>query len=238
MKNLAEIIRAVMAALGRLVTKSVMVTKKIGGRMIQVAETVTERVFDAAVAMPRAVLEVGGATLKLGAGTVSDIVKAPFRVAGMLLGGKRQPQQAPEQAAAEAQQAAVQQQIRADAAEDSRQILTSLRRVAQARSSGLPPDSAHVSRLPQHLLAYVQSLSPCECDVLARRPTSELRTLISGRTQRADVRSPEQVAAPAAVVDLEAERAARKAEIRAAVRGSMAGQQRSLDDILDRVASA
>ena len=238
MSRIAEILAAVMAALGRLVSKSVSVMKMVGGRMVRSTEVVSERVFDAATSVPKSVVEVGGATARLVAGAVSDAVKFPFRLARALVGGRRGQQQAPQDAAAEAAQAAQAQVARADAADDARQVLTSLRQVAAARAVGQAPDPAHIGRLPHRLLRYVESLDAEGCDTLARKPTNDLRAIIGAISGRVEVAA-EQEAADAdrqrsadedqrptvhPVADLDAERSARRAQLRQAVRKAMRQQ--------------
>ena len=235
MSKFAEVVAAVLAALGRLVGKSVSVFKMVGGKLVRTTETVMERVFDVAGATSHAGAGLLDATNKLVIGAASDVIKAPFRLAGLAARavlGNRAPEQAPDQAATQAEKAAEAQVARSDVADDARQVLSSLRRVAQARAIGQVPDLAHTGRLPAKLLEYVESLSRDECDALARRPTSDLRAIISGRLQRGDVRSPDQVAAdraPAPVVDIEAEHKARKAYLHAALR---APRQPTADDVL------
>ena len=234
MNKIAEIMRAVAAALGRIVTETVFVTRRVGGKLLTVAETVVRRDLQ----FVGSVAGVAGSVGKLAVGAASDVVRAPFRIAGTLLAG-RQPQQAPEAAAADAERAAHAQQQRADASDDDRQVLAAFRRVVRARADGQVADTAYVGRLPQALLEYVDRLDRDECDILARRSTAELRRVIAGKGQRQDVRSPDQVApAPAQVVDLAEARAARRTEVRSAVRAAMRGQdtkQETADELLSMV---
>ncbi|WP_419729591.1 hypothetical protein [Lichenicola sp.] len=226
-----QILRAVAAALGRLVTRTVAVSRWIGGRLVLTCETVVERAVDVAASA----LDVGATACRLGAGILFEVVTAPCQLLGTLA-RDRQQSTAPEAAASEAMQVAVAQQQRADTAEDARQVLTSLRRVAQARAAGQVPDPLHLGRLSQRLIEYVEGLDREECSALARRSTSELRVLVSGRSLRRDVRSQDQVAVPAPVVDLAETRTARRLAIQAAIR-SGANRDRTVDDVLARVAT-
>ena len=226
MNRVLEALRAALATMVRLITKTISVTKIIGGRVVRSTETVVERAVD-----------VGQAVGQLAVGAVGDVVKAPLRIAGGVaraVGGARPAQQTlPQDEAAEARDAAVTQQRRADAAEDARAVLLAFRRVAQARASGVPADPAHLGRLPRLLVDYLDALTADELDALARKPTSELRRVITGGDR--DVRSAsEALAGPAptgvpAVVDI---RDARRATLREAVRGVRAEREPTADDVL------
>lgn len=213
MSKIGEIISAALAALGRLVGRVVHSTIWIAGKAVRTTSVVFERVFD-----------VAKATGKLGFETAI----LPVRIAGKILGGGRQPSPAPQDSAARAADAAIAQQRSADHADDSRQVLTALRRVAQARALGETPDAAHLGRLPPRLLAYVSQLPREECDALARKPTADLRILVAKGVAEAKP----DTAAP--VADITAARTARRESLKAATRGAMKGEKPvvSAEDIL------
>ncbi len=232
MNTIAEAVRAALAALGRLVGRFVTVTKFVGGKAVQVTEQVFERVVDVAAATPRLAVDLLGATSKLAIGAVSDIVKLPFRVAGMVL-GKRGPQPTAQSAAAEeaaAQREAAQQeevrQAAADRQSEARELVAAVRSVSAARARGERIDDVALGRLPEGVRDYLMTLDKDECGTIAAASVMGLRGVLKGRPPEG-VRSPKQLkeaSAGAEVVSAE-QVAARRAEVRSAARAAMRGQQ-------------
>lgn len=238
MNRIAEILRAVMAALGRLISRTVMVARMVGGRLVQVAEVVTEHVFDAAVAAPRAALDIAGATCKLAYGAASDAVKLPFRLAAALLGGgRKQPQTAQSAAADEAaaQRAAQQQEAErqavADRQAEARELVQAVRSVAAARARGERLDDVALQRLPEPVRDYLLALDRDECAAVAAASVMGLRGVLKGRPLEG-VRSPEETRqASTAEVVSEEQLAARRAEVRAAAKAAMRGNREPTHDV-------
>ncbi len=246
MNKISEILAAIVAALGRLVSKSVSVTKFVGGKLVRSTEVVLERVFDAVAATPRFAFDLGVATAKLGVGIVSDVAKLPFRLAGMVL-GKRGPQPTAQSAAAEeaaAQREAAQQeearQSAADRQSEARELVAAVRSVAAARARGERLDDVTLARLPEAVRDYLTALDKSECEVVAAASVMGLRNVLRGRPPEG-VRTPKEVresGQQAEVVTAE-QVAARRAEVKAAFRASMRGEQsktETVDDVMSRYA--
>lgn len=237
MKNLVEILRAVLAALGRLVGRVVQTTKRIGGKLVHGSELLFERVFDTVVSAPRAVVDIGAATLKLGTGIVSDVAKAPFRLAGMVLGGRRQPQQTAQSAAADeaaAQRAAAQdeanRQAIADRQAEARELVSAVRSVAAARARRERLDDVALQRLPEPVRDYLLALDRAECGTVAAASVMGLRAVLKGRPPEG-VRSPKEIQESAGAEVISKEQvAARRAEVRAATRAAMRSGREPQDD--------
>ena len=232
MNKIAEIMRAVAAALGRLVSRVVQTTKWVGGRAVRVAETVVERIFDAAVAAPRVALDLTVATSKLGIGTVNDVVKLPFRLAGAVLRARQPQQQSPQDAAADeaaAQRAAQQEESHRQAAADrqaeARELVQAIRSVATARARGERPDDVGLALLPDGMQDYMMAMDREEAATVAATSVPGLRGLLRGRPPEG-VRSPREVqeAAEAKVVPVE-QVAARREAVRSAARAAMRGER-------------
>ncbi len=237
MNQIAEAVRAALAALGRLVGRLVSVTKFVGGKLV----TVTERVVDVAVAAPGLAVDLLGATSKLALGAASDVVKLPFRLAGMLVGGRRgsppSAQSAAQEEAAAQQQAAQQQEVRqaaADRQSEARELVAAVRSVAAARATGERLDDVALGRLPENVRNYLAALDKGECAAVAAASVMGLRNVLRGRPPEG-VRSPKEVreATAGAEVVTEAQVAARRAEVRSAVRAAMRGQKAPAADIED-----
>ncbi len=232
MNKIAEAVRAALAALGRLVGRFVSVTKFVGGRLLTTTEQVFERVFDAAAATPRFAVDLLGATSKLAIGAASDIVKLPFRLAGMVMGGRGGKQPTAQSAAAEeaaAQQQAAQQeesrQALADRQSEARELVAAVRSIAASRARGERLDDVALARLPEPVRDYLLALDKTECATVAAASVMGLRNVLKGRPP-GGVRSPKELkeAVGAEVVSAE-QVAARRAEVRVAVRAAMRGQR-------------
>ena len=117
------------------------------------------------------------------------VLSVPGAVIGALFGRGGQPEQA--QTAAQ-RQASVQQQ--ADANEDTKIRIHSVRRIASSRSKGQQPEADAVASLDRKVVAYLSKLSPEECGVLAVAKTASLRALLEKGEAPVGVRSPQQVA--------------------------------------------
>lgn len=235
MNQIVEAVRAVLAAIGRMVGRFVSVTKFVGGKLVTTTETVFERVFDAVVSAPRTAVDLLGATSKLAIGAVSDVVKAPFRLAGMLLNGRKPQQPGPAAAQNEAaaqQQAAQQEDLRqalADRQSEARELVQAVRSVAAARGKGERLDDVTLARLPEEVREYLLGLTQSECDVVAAASVPGLRGVLKGKPPEG-VRSPEDLKKTAgADVITEEQVAARRAEVRSAARAAMRGQPKTED---------
>lgn len=240
MNKLSEIIAAVMAALGRLVSKSVSVTKMIGGKLVRSTEVVLERVFDVAAAVPSAAFDITAATSKLALGAASDLVKMPFRLAGMVFGGRRGQQPSAQSAAAEEaaaqREAAAQEEARqaaADRQSEARELVAAVRSVAAARARGERLDDVALSRLPEPVRDYLLALDKDECGTVAAASVMGLRGVLRGKPPEG-VRTPSELkeATGAEVVSAE-QVAARRAEVKAAVRAAMRGEKAPSADVED-----
>ena len=231
MNKIAEILRAVLAAMGRLVTRSVSTLKCVGGRMVQVAETVVERVYDAVIATPAAAWDLTQAAAKLGLGAASDAVKLPFRLAGAVFGGRRPQQPTAQQAAADeasAQRAAQQhesdRQAAADRQSEARELVQAVRSVAAARARGERLDDVALGRLPEGVRDYILALDREECAAVASASVMGLRGVLKGRPPEG-VRSPKDIReSTGAEVISEEQVAARRQEVRASARAAMRGR--------------
>ena len=251
MKNILEAIRAALAAVLRLVTKTVQVTKKVSGKLVRVAETTTEWVRDTAVpavdgakagaghawdGLKKGVCVgavVAAAPFRIMAGAVSDVVRLPGRLLGSLLADRARPQQ-PQDAAAEeaavqkvAQQEEAARQAASDRQAEARELIQAIRNVATAGARGERLDDVAVNRLPEGVRDYLLSLSAEECGVVAAASVTSIRAFSKGRPPEG-VRNPKEVreAAEAAMrvvpaAEVEARRAERKQQIRQAVRGGV-----------------
>jgi hypothetical protein len=116
-------------------------------------------------------------------------VAAVGGVANLLFGGNQPEQGGP---SAGERQAATQQQ--ADAADDAKIRIHSVRRIASSRSKGAPIEAEAAEQLDRKVLKYLAALSIEECAVLAVARTGKLRALLEKGEAPEGVRSPQQVA--------------------------------------------
>ena len=183
MRALAQIASAVRAVLGKMIVRTVHVTRMVAGRIVSVPQTVVE--YLASTAIPAAV-EVAEGTAEAAAGVVRSagqvagaVVAAPFKLAKSLMGGG----EAQQEAAADnrGEQAVAQQQERVDSSSDERDLLRAARTLVSARARGERLAPELTQRLPRELIDRLSALSDDECRLLASRPTAQLRAVLMGR---------------------------------------------------------
>jgi hypothetical protein len=197
-----------------------IMTKRDTDRLVTAGGYVTRAVGRSARAAANAV--GGGEGVRSAA---SAAVSLPLRAVRSVLEAvrPRPAVAAPAQAAAEAAGRAQAQEQKADAAADNRVLLNSFRKVVAARARGARPPEDALDALPPSLAVYALGLEPGECEALAVARTAVLRILLETGVAPDGVRSPRQVAEDRAEVETnfgptEGERAARRAEVRAALR--------------------
>jgi hypothetical protein len=200
----------------RLVTATGYVTRAVGRGARAAANAVgggegLKTAASAAVSLPGAAARGAASLPLLAVRSVLEAVRPRPAVA------------APAQAAAEAAGRAKAQEEKADAASDARALLNAFRKVVAARARGNTPPEEALDALPPALAAYALGLEPAECEALAVARTAVLRILVDTGVAPDGIRSPRQVAKDRAEVEsnfrpTEGERAARRAEVRAALR--------------------